>query len=85
MEKTKKKTRTIKSYEHPFYCDSCDKYLGTVEEHEDGWYPDLGEFKLNFYVKDDWYRINKCFCDECKNNFVNKVKSTLENLGFERD
>lgn len=85
MEKTEKEIRTVVRYKHHFYCDSCNKYLGTTEEYEDGHYPELGEFELRFYVKDEWYRIEKHFCDDCKNNFISIVKSTLKDLGFEEN
>ena len=49
---------------HKFYCDDCNKYLGETHEYNDGWYPNLGEFELKFYLSDDWYFINKCLCDD---------------------
>ena len=50
MEKAKEIIREIKTYEHSFYCDECNKYLGTSQEYDDGWYEDIGEFELKFYI-----------------------------------
>lgn len=85
MEKTEITIQTIEKHTHYFYCDSCNKYLGKAEEYEDGWYATLGKFELKFYVSNKWYRLNKCFCDECKNNFIDNMKSILQNIGFEED
>lgn len=84
MEKIKEITKEIKGIQHSFYCDECNKYLGTSEEHEDGWYATYGDFGLKCYV-DGWYRIEKCLCDDCRNKFVNNFRMTLENLGFKKD
>lgn len=56
MEKTEREIKTIEKYKHHFYCDSCSEFLGTVEEYEDGWYQNLGEFELKFFVANKWYR-----------------------------
>lgn len=85
MEKLETNTRTIKNVTHHFYCDSCNKYLGKSEEYDDGYYPELGEFELNFYLPDGWYNINKCFCYGCREKFLNKMRSTLTELGFKKE
>ena len=84
MEKLEVDTRTTEDVIHHFYCDSCNKYLGKTVEYDDGWYPELGEFELSFYISDDWYGINKCFCDECREKFLNKMVFTLTELGFKK-
>lgn len=83
MEKSETKIRKKEETIHHFYCDGCNKYLGETEEYDDGWYTKLGEFELKFYVAPGWYEIDKCFCDKCRENFINKVKNTLIDLGFE--
>ena len=83
MEKSEKIIK--ESYMHYFYCDNCNQYLGTSEEHDDGWYEKFGEFTLSFYVKDEWYCIDKCLCDCCRDEFVDNLKSTLKNMGFNKD
>lgn len=82
MENTEKIIK--ESYKHSFYCDKCNKYLGTSEEYDDGWYQKFGEFSLAFYVEDEWYEIYKCLCDYCKDEFVDNLKSVLKNIGFEK-
>lgn len=85
MEKTEKEIKTIEKYKHHFYCDSCSEFLGTVEEYEDGWYQNLGEFELKFFVANKWYRLSKCLCDDCATNLINNIKSILEGIGFKED
>lgn len=84
MEKLETKTCTREETTHHFYCDDCNKYLGKTEEYDDGWYPELGEFELKFYLPSGWYEVNKCLCDECRQEFLQKVEKTLVELGFEK-
>lgn len=70
---------------HNFYCDSCNKYLGSSEELNDGYYNELGRFSLRFCVDQKWYEAKRCFCDKCKTNFLNMVKENLKNIGFKED
>ena len=84
MDKIKATTKKVEGYEHSFYCDECNEYLGTTEEYDDGWYEELGEFELSFYI-DDWYRVKKCLCHNCTVNFLSNLKNHLENIGFKRD
>lgn len=85
MEKLETITYTTEKTTHHFYCDGCNKYLGESTEYDDGWYPVLGEFELKFLVDGNWYEINKCFCDECREKFLQKVESVLTELGFEAE
>ena len=81
-----KETRTIykkELVEHSFYCDSCNEYLGTTEEYDDGWYDKLGRFELKFFVANEWLYLEKCLCDTCRDNLVNNMKSILKSMGFE--
>lgn len=84
MEKVESRICKREEFIHHFYCDDCNKYLGKTEECDDGWYPDLGEFELKFFVNSSWYEINKNLCDECKEKFLAKVENTLIELGFEK-
>ena len=84
MEKTETKTLEVERCEHSFYCDECGKYIGTSEEYEDGWYDELGDFELSFYI-DDWYRVHKCLCSNCAKKFLSNLKNCLKDIGFERD
>lgn len=82
MERSKKIFR--QSYKHLFYCDECNKYLGTSEEFDDGYYARFGDFELSVNVLGERYNIEKTLCDECKNVFLDNLKSTLTNLGFRK-
>lgn len=84
MEKTKEIIKEVKIAEHSFYCDECNKYLGTSQEYDDGWYERFGEFELNLYI-DDWYQLKKCLCDDCRKSILNNIKVNLINLGFNKD
>lgn len=84
MEKTREIIKEVKQYEHSFYCDECGKHLGTSTEYDDGWYQDFGELEIKIYI-DGWYRIKKCLCDNCRYNFIEKLKTYLGVLGFEKE
>lgn len=84
MEKIRKITKKVEENIHEFYCDNCKEYLGSSYEYDDGWYPLIGKFELKLHV-DDWYCIKKCLCDDCAKKFMEEMKLTLANMGFERD
>ena len=84
MEKTKITTRQIEDIEHSFYCDECNKYLGTSKECDDGWYKEFGEFELNLYIN-TWYHIKKCLCNDCRNKFLTNLKTVLIDMGFKNN
>lgn len=85
MQKFKKKKKTVNVIE--FYCDDCGKFLGQSEEYDDGYIPEIGEYKEEFYLHEfnGWYRINKTLCDECKDKLLAKIDAELRNLGFKPD
>lgn len=83
MKKTEIIERTVQEKIHNFYCDRCNKLLGSSNECEDGYYPEFGDFALRFYVFNQWYVSENHFCDKCKDKFINTVKETLEKLGFQ--
>lgn len=83
MEKVEKSTKTIEERKHLFYCDECGEFLGETYEHEDGWYPEKGEFELRLYV-DGWLAIDKHLCDECRKNLIENIRSVLKNIGFSK-
>ena len=85
MEKIETTIREIENYEHQFYCDECNKYLGTTEEYDDGYYAKLGELCLKIYLPDGWYKVKKCFCEECKEKYLSRLQIILNELGFEKD
>ena len=85
MEKIETTIQEIGNYKHHFYCDECNKYLGTTEEYDDGYYDELGELELKFYLLDGWYKVKKCFCEECKKKYLSRFQIILNELGFEKD
>ena len=85
MEKTTTETITTTRTTHHFYCDRCGIHIGSSGEYADGYYPEVGDFELKIYMPRGWYELHKCFCDECREEFLNEFYNTLENAGFEPD
>lgn len=85
MDKITKITRIIDRITHDFYCDECGIHLGTITEYDDGYYEELGEFELQFYMKRGWYKLHKCLCDECKEEYLDKICVALEDMGFVKE
>ena len=85
MEKVEIKIVQAESKRHHFYCDNCGHYLGNTFEHDDGYHATLGDFELKMYTPRGWYKLEKCFCNDCKDKFLNKVYASLESAGFELD
>lgn len=81
MENISEEIIKVKNTFHTFYCDGCNECLGTSMEHEDGWYKEIGEFKLELNV-DGWMRIKKHFCPKCQDKFINKIRQNLLDIGF---
>lgn len=84
MEKVEEIVKMEVTYKHSFYCDKCGKHLGTTEEQDDGWYDECGEFELRIYLN-GWYVLKKHLCDSCIDDFVDEAKTTLINMGFEKE
>ena len=85
MKKIEIKIVQTESKRHHFYCDNCGHCLGNTFEHDDGYYATLGDFKLKMHTPRGWYELKKCFCNQCKEDFLNKVYTSLEAAGFELD
>lgn len=82
MTKTKKIKSTTNVVE--FYCDNCKKFLGESEEFDDGYVPELGEYEQEIFINNDWYRIEKNLCDECKQKLTKDIIDSLKKLGFKK-
>ena len=83
MEKINTVNKTIEYRYHTFYCDICNKELGTTEEWEDGYYNKLGEYTQSFNLSGvKWFELEKVLCDKCKDEFNEKIKNALFDLGF---
>ena len=85
MVNTINKTKTITTTVHEFHCDNCRAYLGTSEEHDDGWYREIGRFDLRCYTPQGWYTLSKHLCGTCKEKLSSKFCATLEDMGFEKE
>lgn len=83
MDKVENHEKIVKIKTHTFYCDICNKLIGKSEEEDDGYYKELGEYELGFHLpKIGFFDLHKNLCDECKEKFVEKIKTSLLDLGF---
>ena len=78
MEKQEVEFYKTTRMKHKFYCDDCEKYLGTSVEYDDGYYPQIGEYYFRYHNM----HVKKHLCDECKEKFENKITTFLKELGF---
>ena len=85
MEMIETETKTIEKNIHHFYCDTCNKYLGSTEEYEDGYYDEIGECEISFYLDNEWYKLNKYLCDYCRSKLISDIKTFLEETGFNKN
>ena len=85
MEKVETKVIQTEEITHNFYCDECGAHLGSSVEWDDGYYQGFGGFELKMHTSRGWYEIKRCFCDTCRDKFLNKVYASLEAAGFELD
>lgn len=82
MEKVETKIKQIEDRVHYFYCDDCGVELGHSHEHDDGYYEEFGQFGLQMHTPRGWYKLHKCLCDKCKNEFLFEFYDSLEAAGF---
>ena len=70
---------------HNFFCDGCNKLLGSSVEYEDGYYDHIGEYEHTVFFKHvGKFTINKCLCDNCRLALDKKIQQSMEDLGFTR-
>lgn len=81
MEKTRTTQKIVEHTEHDFYCDECEKFLGTSKEYRDGYYSELGSYECSFYIR-NWYRLKTILCEECADKKTKQIQEQLLNLGF---
>ena len=85
MEKVEIEIIETEETTHHFYCDDCGNHLGSSVEFDDGYYQEFGEFELKMNTPRGWYKLEKCFCNDCKEKFLDKFCALLEASGFEPD
>ena len=79
---TKKVEKIENLYE--FYCDHCNKYLGTSIQFNDGYIEELGKYETHMYLNGKgWLHYETTLCDDCKDKTINNIYNSLKNLGFE--
>ena len=86
MEKEEYKKVEKQECIHHFYCDCCEKHLGSSEEYEDGYYERFGVYHKHFFLDGvGWLNLDKCLCEECAEKFDAKILECLKELGFEEE
>lgn len=82
MEKiTSKEVKSILNT-HNFYCDMCEKHLGSTEEYDDGYYATIGDYDLKFNVDSEWYRLHRNLCIDCRAKMREEIINALLSMGF---
>lgn len=82
MEKTVTHNARKNIDKHQFYCDECNKFLGTSIEYADGYYETHGDFMLRIWVEGEWYTLQKCLCDQCRAAKIDALVKFLKGFGF---
>ena len=80
MDKCIEKEVTRTEYEHEFYCDKCNKYLGKSQEYEDGYYAEIGKVDVKLYGLE----LSGNFCDDCKKELGTQIREALIKIGFKK-
>lgn len=84
MEKLRVVHEVIENREHDFYCDECEKFLGTTREFYDGYYSKLGNYEQTCYL-DGQYKIKATLCDECATKKTDKIIQALSEVGYKKE
>lgn len=78
MDQVESKQITKTEITHKFYCDNCNKFLGSSIEYDDGYYDSYGEYNQEFILHGiGHFYISCCLCDKCKDSYNNDLKSQL--------
>jgi len=84
MDKITTKEILVKKVYHNFYCDHCNKFLGTRIEEDDGYYrePEGSDVSMSmpFDISDHFVGL---LCDDCIKEFKNKLDSTIISIAHE--
>ncbi len=86
METAEIKKRTITETYHIFCCDDCGAFIGNSRENSDGYYSELGQFRVLLYLEcgvRNRLEKKQCLCNACKEKATNKIYEALTTLGFE--
>lgn len=85
MEKVEEKIVKAKRKIHKFYCDKCGKYLGGIEEYDDGYCEEIGYIAQRIVVNGKHYLYKRHLCDKCKENFYEDLGNAIEMIGFVKE
>jgi hypothetical protein len=84
MDKIITKEIQVEKVYHNFYCDHCDKFLGTRIESDDGYYrePDGSSVRICMPF-DSSKQFLGLLCDDCMKEFKDKLDTILTNIAHE--
>lgn len=85
MEKIIPKEVTSVLNIHHFYCDMCEKHLGSTREYDDGYYGTTGDYDLEFNINGEWYKLHRNLCVECRAKLRKDIIDTLLSKGFVKE
>ena len=63
---------------HNFQCDNCNKFLGSSEEYDDGYYETFGNRTIAINLDKKKLEFKACLCDECYNEFIRQFKNNIK-------
>ena len=82
MEKVSEKEVIIKNRIHGYYCDECDKFLGSQEQTEGIEFTDHYYKRLKVRACNSWWKLEGHFCEDCMELKTKKIAECLSSLGF---
>ena len=84
MDKVTTKEVLVKQVYHNFYCDHCNKFLGTRIEADDGYYrePDGSTVRVTMPF-DTSTQFTGLLCDDCMKEFKDKLDTILISIAHE--
>jgi hypothetical protein len=84
MDKIETKEIKVEKVYHNFYCDHCEKFLGTRIEADDGYYiePDGRDVRMTMPF-DRSKEFVALLCDDCIKEFRDKLDSTIISIAHE--
>jgi hypothetical protein len=85
MDKIETKEVLVKKVYHNFYCDHCEKFLGTRIESDDGYYKELDtgstiRMTLPFDTSKQFIGL---LCNDCVKEFRDKLDTTIISIAHE--
>jgi len=82
MDKETTDVEAVMRRVHNFYCDNCEKFLGTRTEYDDGFYDEIGKCEYKIFINNKWFERKSILCESCKQKFENEFIEALGKYNF---